>query len=264
MSEDITEFANWPLNIELTDIQKQILALGVSPSALVKDPNKATSEIVEYADAFHIHQEEIIKPQTLTQVVDDVLASHEKGDWTPPERILGIDTASGSDYGVAAVYDGTKIVDERVLENKDFEETAKKFAEYYDKVDVTTKPMHGYLTCTGEGCKVCNSIKVIKSRKAIAEEVKINKLMQEYIAQLGREPTAEEKKEFFKVLDILNSKAKEEAFMGDFGYLGREVFKPAPTKSQIGQALANQKRAMKLANRLKRKEKAAKNRCKGY
>lgn len=230
---DITEFANWP-QFELTDMQKQIkerlgLALGIPQSALVKVAGKATSEIIESDESWEASAA-LNKPQTLTQVVDDV------------------------------------------LEAKDFDETAKQFAKYYDGIQINTQPMHGYLACTGEGCKVCNSIDIIKNRKQhplqlqnIARHPSKHRMMlSEYAKQVGHELSAEEEKEFFKVLDIVNSKAKEETFMpdGGFHYGGRYV--APPTKSQIGQALANQRRAMKLANRLKRKEKAQHNKCKGY
>lgn len=277
------------------DRQKQIAAaLGIPSSALVKKEG-ATSEIVEFNNVAKYTREELadqvrsgtlsekqanemlyetviesdesweasaalLAPQTLTQVVDDVLASHEKGEWLP--QSANHQLIDGKDYSVSVGYE----------QDKD---------GAYNKVSETK--MHGHLTCTGKECKICNAINVLKNRKPIMktrsvglsaqfasteqhlESRKIDQLMKEYEAQLGRDPTEQDKKEFYRVLDIVNSRAKEEVLMGDHGMdSGTAAYSPRPTKSQIGQALANQKRAMKFANRLKRKEKAQRNKCKGY
>lgn len=141
----------------------------------------------------------------------------------------------------------------------------------YRQISETTfhpvKKMHGLLTCKGDDCFICKLIardkQIDQFRAKTISHTKFRSLLAEYCDQLGRECSDKEVQDFAASIDLVNHDiAKNGDKMPGVIELGsnRQTF----SKSQIGQALANQIRARRLAKKLKRKEKAAQNRCKGY
>lgn len=132
---------------------------------------------------------------------------------------------------------------------------------------IAEKKMHGLLTCKGDDCFICKLVardkQIDQFRAKTISFTKFRSLLAEYCDQLGRECSDKEVQDFAASIDLVNHDiAKNGDKMPGVIELGsnRQTF----SKSAIGQALANQIRARRLAKKLKRKEKAAQNRCKGY
>ncbi len=111
--------------------------------------------------------------------------------------------------------------------------------------------------------KVFNKIAstVVKSEDIDAKYVggssnpTVDKVIGEYLATYNRMPTVGDLKKFRP--DIMNG----ELTMGDAGFSHTEK-RPVYSKGQIGQALANQQRALRAGRRLAKKQKAQHNKCK--